>query len=161
MPLRRLLLYLGLASAGLMLTGSLSSVGAAAAIPALHITYKLVEKPAGCPHGTPAKSECVTLAGTALESGTHWPRMRRLAIVDGPAPALPADCDTATTRGVLAGKQGKIHFRAAGYYCPKSDTAFYRYTLETAAAARFGLPLHGTIRYLGSSNTETFASSTQ
>lgn len=159
MPLRSLLLCVCLASTSGAFAGTMSpSAGPSKAVP-LQVTYKVEEKPAKCPAGTHPQGGCVWLTGKALTPDTAWPEMRRLAIVDAPAPALPAGCNAATTTGVLQGKHGRIQFKGAGYYCPKTDTALYHYAFDTAQAKRSDLPVNGTIRYTGSSNSETFASS--
>lgn len=159
MPLRSLLLGVCLASASGVFAGTVPPLAKASAAAPLHITYKVEEKPAKCPANIHPQGGCVWLIGQALASGVRWPDMRRLAIVDAPAPSLPAGCDRATTTGVIYAKQGRVQFSGAGYYCPKTDTALYRYTLDAAQAQHFDLPVHGTIRYVGSSNTETFSSS--
>lgn len=161
MLVRSLLLCLGLVTVSGVFAATAPPPAASSATTALHITYKVTEKLAKCPVGAHPRGGCVWLTGNARESGARWPEMRRLAIVDAPAPGLPAGCDTATSSGVLYGKHGNVHFNGKGYYCPKTDTALYRYTLDAAQAKRHDLPVHGTIRYTGSSNTETFASSAQ
>lgn len=159
MPVRSVLLRLCLGSISGVCAATLPPAAAASVAPPLHITYKVTEKAAKCPAGMHPQGGCVWLIGQALESGSGWPEMRRLAIVDAPAPALPAGCDSATTSGVLYGKHARIQFKGSGYYCPKTDTAWYGYTFDAKDAKRFGLPVHGSIQYVGSSNTETFASS--
>lgn len=161
MSLSNLLLCLCLAPVSGVFAGTAPPPAAASATVALHVTYQVTEKPAKCPAGMHPQGGCVWLIGTALESAARWPEMRRLAIVDAPAPGLPAGCDTATSSGVLYGKHGNVHFKGRGYYCPKTDTALYRYNLDAAQAKRHDLPVHGTIRYTGSSNSEIFASSDQ
>lgn len=161
MPVRSLLICLCLASVSGALTWTAPAIAAAPAALPLHVTYEITEKPAKCPAGAHPQGGCVWLTGKALVASARWPEMRRLAIVDAPAPGLPAGCDTATTTGILYGKQGRVPFKAKGYYCPKTDTALYRYSLDAAAAKRHDLPVHGTIRYTGSSNSEIFASSGQ
>ena len=131
----------------------------AASARALRVIYKLEEKPAKCPEGTPPHDSCVWLTGKTLVSDATWPEMRRFAIVSAPGPALPPACDTATTSGVLYGKHGRVHFRGKGYYCPKTDIAWYRYTFDAAQARHHDMPEHGTIHDVGSSNSETFTSS--
>lgn len=160
MPLRRLLMYLCFASMSGIFSAAtpLASAGPATS---LHLIYQLRESIEKCPASTHAKLGCALLVGKALESDTGWAVMRRFAVVDAPKPGLPAGCAFATTHGRLSGKSGRIHFKGEGYYCPKTDTAFYRYTFNAAEAGRYGLPIHGVIRYVGSSNTETFTSSAQ
>ncbi|MHB8425815.1 MAG: hypothetical protein ACYDB9_11830 [Gammaproteobacteria bacterium] len=53
-----------------------------------------------------------------------------------------------------------IHFKADGYYCPKTDTTFYHYDFDATGAARFGLPARGTISCAGRNKTEAFSTST-
>ena len=161
MSLRSLSLGLGLASlSGVLAWVAPPSAWASSAL-TLQVTYKVTEKSAKCPAATHPQGGCVWLTGKALNSHSPWTEMRRLASVGASAAALPAGCDSATTSGVLQGKHGTIHFKGAGYYCPKTDTALYHYTFDAAQAKRFELPVNGTIRYVGSSNTETFASSAQ
>lgn len=161
MPARNVLLCVCLAAASGVSAGTVASPAEVSAAVPLQVTYRVEEQPAQCPADTHPQGGCVWLIGKALESGTPWPAMRRIAIVGTPAPGLPAGCNSATTTGVLSGSHGSMHFKGEGYYCPKTDTAWYGYTFDAAQARRLILPLHGSIRYVGSSNTETFTSSAQ
>ena len=158
--MRRLMLCFCLASMSGMFSAATPLVSAAPAA-SRQFTYRLKESIAKCPANTHAKLGCVLLIGKALESDLGWAVMHRFAVVDAPKPGLPAGCASAITHGRLSGKSGMIHFKGEGYYCPKTDTAFYDYTFNAAEAERYGLPIHGVIRYVGSSNSETFTSSAQ
>lgn len=117
--------------------------------------YKLSEQAAHCPANMHAQLGCVQLKGKALSAGT-WSNMQRIAAVNTAAHEIPAGCVTATTVGTLVGEDGTLHFTGAGYYCPKTDTAWYRLDFDAAGAKHYDLPQHGFIHYRGKDNTETF-----
>lgn len=139
------------------LLGGVTAVFAAGSARTLAV-YKTGDHFVKCPAGVHAKTGCVELTGKALTS-THWPELKRFAVVDAASPHIPAGCLTATTTGTLSGKDDVVRFTATGYYCPDTDTAWYRLSFDPADAKRFGLPRHGRIRYIGKNNTETFRAS--
>ena len=147
-----------LLAAGFSLTGILAIAVASPACAAQTLgVYKLSEKSISCPANMPAKQGCVELTGKSETAG-RWPGMRRVAAVGTAIPGRPG-CVSATTRGVLSGSHGDVHFTGKGYYCPKSDTAGYRLRFDASDAKGFGLPLHGAIRYDGKKGSETFTAS--
>jgi len=151
-------LYMG----SLLLCGLLTPILLAAQPPAVAnelAVYKTRDKFTRCPAGVHPKIGCVLLTGKAI-GAFEWTNLNRIAIVDGPSPNIPAGCVVATSSGTLSGKRGVIHFKADGYYCPKTDTAYYHYDFDASEAARFRLSEYGTISYVGRNKTETFSTST-
>jgi len=127
-------------SVGLLLGLLLTASAGAETVEVPFALFNVHIKAGACPAGIQGKDGCLFVTGEEDDPANFWTTLDRVDVPgDGPQD-VPAGCNPATTTGALKSKEGLLHFKGAGYYCPNSNSAIYQIEFDDKDAEQFNIP---------------------